>query len=318
MSKPKISREALDRKITQIVLRVADHKRNDEVRKKSEEQLRSFQDNIQKQLDMISITESLNNIKSRGDLVQAFHNLDAEIENEFARLKSEHKQPLSAVVEKAVSDYLESIETFRKQGGEYFNGSVQYRPYNSQEKEALDRVLDTLQQEGYPVKVIASAEKLSEEEREKVNYNQLYIPLNFVTSLEGLDAFNYHVKAEGMPISREGIQCKRLFLDFTGQLRKPEDREFNPETDGHGGHVANAYEANAFIMGNGPEWQSNVDHTPKASKFITMAIAGNALANENKIFYMYSTNGGFTKTTPISLARQVEAENERKGSELNR
>lgn len=308
MTKPKISREALDRKILQIIQTVSKYKKDFDRKEKDMDELLYFKDSIDKQLDQIETVNALSKLESKSKLVQAFHNIHAEIEDNLEVLRNEPRQSLSLVMDKAVNDYFESIEKFRQQGGEYFNGSIVYRPHTTPEKEALDRTVENLKKEGYPVKVIQSAEVYSKEEMAKMNYQHSYTPLNVVTSLEGVDAFEKLAKGEGIPINRHDIQCKRLFLDFTGYLRKPEDRPFDPKTDSHGGHVENEYEANAFIMGKGPVWQDHNDHSPKAKKFITMAIASRPDAVENKIFYMYSKSLGFKKTTPLSLAEDAESQ----------
>lgn len=305
MTKPKISREALDRKITQIIQTVSKNKKDFENKDKSMDELLSFKESIGKQLDKIETVDALANLESKSKLIQAFHNMDAEIEAEFEMIRSEPRQAFSSVMDKAVDDYLESIAKFRQQGGEYFNGSVAYRP-RPNEKEALYRILDKLKEDGYPVKIISDAHKLSRSAMELNSYSKTHTSLNFVTSLEGVDAFEENAKAEAIPILRDNIHCKRLFLDFTGQLRKPEDKAFDPETENHGGHVENEYEANAFVMGKGPVWQDHNDHSPKAKKFLTMAIASEPSSVENKIFYMYSKNNGFTKITPLSLAENSE------------
>lgn len=315
MTKPKISREALDRKIAQIIQTVYKHKENDREKEKNLSELRTFQENIDVQLNKIYATELLSEMKTRKDLVQALHNLDAEIEYKLADLERSNHTPLSSVVEKAVDDYLDSIEKFRQQGGEYYNGSVVYTPDVNRERESLNTIIEKLKEDGYPVKVIKESEVRSSEEIEKNVYLGKYTALNFVTSIEGVDAFEKMAKAEGLPINRKGVEFKRLFLDFTGQARKPEDRPFNPETDSHGGHVYNEYEANAIIMGKGPNWQSEIDHNPKAKKFLTMSIAGDPSVTHNTIFYMYSVDNGFTKVSPMRLAQKMADQNRENASE---
>lgn len=297
MSKPAISREALDRKIAQIVKYVADHQNHLSQREKDRMRLAELQSQVSDLLDNFSANDTLEKIPSRGKLMQSLHSVHADAEAEIDRLESDNRQALSQTVSKAVNDYFQSIETFRKQGGEYFNGSVHYRPRDQAEAEKLDRILATLEELGHPIKVVSPAAKSASE-------TYTYSPLNFVTSLEGVDAFEWHAKAEDLAIRGEHVTTKRLFLDFSGQMTMPEEREFHPGWDGHGGHVANAYERNAFVMGSGAPWQDPFDHNPKAGKFIMMAIAGSVEANRNKLFYMYGGTG--RSLSPQDLAIQVE------------
>lgn len=313
----KISREALNRKIASVVQSIEDKKTSDRNIKEEREKLMKLRDHLDRSIEEFSANDTLNKLESRGKLIQSLHSAHEDANYQLDVLSAPPKQSFDQVSSAAIKEFLSATEAYRKSGGEYFDGSVQYLPSSGKEVEALQRVVTKLENKGYPVKVLNQAERKPKEE---IDFNiggalRLYEPFEFVTSLQGVDAFEELARSEELQAQGNKVTCKRMMLDFSGDLWKSDDVSFDPEKDSHGGHVSNGYEKRAFLMAKGPEWGPGYVDTPKAEKFLKMALCGSAQSNENQIFYMFRSNQSGSAITPASLAQTVQTK--MKGNEYS-
>lgn len=302
----KISREALNRKLARVIQTVENRKASDRKIQNEQESLRSLKDKLEKSIDDFYENDTLNKLESRGKLIQSLESAYADAQYQLDVLNKAPEQSYSGLIDLAVDSYLESIDAYRKSGGEYFDGSVQFEPEHGNHVEALRRVVAGIEEAGHPVKILNEPTRIPPEERGF--RTRIYSPLEFVTSLAGVDEFEKLARSEGLRVQGDLVECKRMMLDFSGDIWATDDVTFDPETDNHGGHVNNGYEKRAFVMAQGRIWQSGYDYDekPKARKFLTMALSGSAMANENQIFYMYrSKSSPEGSTTPGFLAQSV-------------